>query len=208
MPADSPDDVRHGFIAGDTVHARARSRAPDEIVRLLDGSTVRDRATGVRRAAQPADIAILFRSRDSHRDFEKALERRGVSTYVYKGLGFFDADEIQDAVALLRYLADPLSICAPRRCCDRASSGCRTRRVATLGRDLAGAIARRRSARRGRRARRRGSARARRLRGAVPRWLALVDRVTPSDLLGRRAARNRVRATRCAGRGGGRRART
>ena len=70
-------------------------------------STVRDRATGVRRAAQPADIAILFRSRDSHREFEAALERRGVSTYVYKGLGFFDADEIQDVVALLRYLADP-----------------------------------------------------------------------------------------------------
>ena len=38
-----------------------------------------------------------------------ALERRGVSTYVYKGLGFFDADEVQDAVALLRYLADPPS---------------------------------------------------------------------------------------------------
>ena len=28
---------------------------------------------------------------------------------MYKGLGFFDADEVQDAVALLRYLADPLS---------------------------------------------------------------------------------------------------
>ena len=72
-------------------------------------ATVRDRATGVARPAQPADIAILFRSRDTHREFEKALERRGVSTYVYKGLGFFDADEVQDAVALLRYLADPLS---------------------------------------------------------------------------------------------------
>ena len=30
-------------------------------------------------------------------------------TYVYKGLGFFESDEVQDAVALLRYLADPLS---------------------------------------------------------------------------------------------------
>src|SRR5439155_18339503 len=67
------------------------------------------RTTGVARAAGPADIAILFRSRDSHRDFETALDLRGVSTYVYKGLGFFDADEIQDAVALLRYLADPSS---------------------------------------------------------------------------------------------------
>ena len=30
-------------------------------------------------------------------------------TYVYKGLGFFDADEIQDAMAVLRYLAEPTS---------------------------------------------------------------------------------------------------
>ncbi len=84
-------------------------RVAAEIVRLFSDTTVRDRATGVRRPAQPADVAILFRSRDSHREFEKALERRGVSTYVYKGLGFFEADEVQDGVALLRYLADPLS---------------------------------------------------------------------------------------------------
>ena len=58
---------------------------------------------------EPADIGILFRSRESHREFEAALERRGVSTYVYKGLGFFEADEIQDVVALLRFLADPTS---------------------------------------------------------------------------------------------------
>ena len=58
---------------------------------------------------RPADIGILFRSRESHREFEAALERRGVSTYVYKGLGFFDAPEIQDAVALLRFLAQPTS---------------------------------------------------------------------------------------------------
>jgi hypothetical protein len=83
--------------------------AVNEIVRLVSGATVHDRVTGLTREAGAADIAILFRSRDSHRDFEAALDRRGVSTYVYKGLGFFDADEIQDAVALLRYLADPLS---------------------------------------------------------------------------------------------------
>jgi superfamily I DNA/RNA helicase len=71
---------------------------------------------------------VLFRSRDSHREFEKALERRGVSTYVYKGLGFFDADEIQDGVALLRYLADPLSDLGPARSFDPGSSACRTRR--------------------------------------------------------------------------------
>ena len=39
----------------------------------------------------------------------KALAARGVSTYVYKGLGFFESDEVQDGVALLRFLADPQS---------------------------------------------------------------------------------------------------
>jgi ATP-dependent exoDNAse (exonuclease V) beta subunit len=70
---------RVGFIAADSAKANAELVA-DEIVRLLSGATVRDRTTGVARDAQPADIAILFRSRDSHRDFESALERRGVST--------------------------------------------------------------------------------------------------------------------------------
>jgi ATP-dependent helicase/nuclease subunit A len=97
-----------GIIAAGTVQGAA-DRVADEIVRLLSGTTVRDRTTGMAREARPADVAILFRSRDSHRDFEAALDRRGVPTYVYKGLGFFDADETQDAVALLRYLADPQS---------------------------------------------------------------------------------------------------
>ena len=130
-----------GVLVGDSVTAAA-DRVAAEIVRLLADATVRDRATGVRRAAQPADIAILFRSRDSHREFEKALERRGVSTYVYKGLGFFDADEVQDAVALLRYLADPLSnlraAALLRSRIVRLSDG----EVAALAPELATAIAR------------------------------------------------------------------
>ena len=170
------------FIVGDTVQNAAEAVA-DEIARLLSGTTVRDRTTGVAREAGAADIAILFRSRDSHRDFEAALERRGVSTYVYKGLGFFDADEIQDAVALLRYLADPLSDL-------RAATLLRSRivrlsdaAVARFGKASADAIL---------------SAEPRpeldglggedrrvldTLRRAAPRWLSWVDRLAPSELL-------------------------
>jgi len=84
--------------------------AADEIARLLaSGATVRDRDTGVRRAVRPGDVAILFRTRESHRAFEDALAARGIPAYVYKGLGFFDSDEIKDVLALLWYLADPLS---------------------------------------------------------------------------------------------------
>jgi ATP-dependent helicase/nuclease subunit A len=81
-----------------------------EIARVLAGQTpVRDRDTGVRRAVRPGDIGILFRTRESHRAIVAALERRSIPAYVYKGLGFFDADEIKDVRALLSYLADPAS---------------------------------------------------------------------------------------------------
>ena len=171
-----------GMIAADTVQATA-DRVADEIVRLLSGPTVRDRATGVAREARPADVAILFRSRDSHRDFEAALDRRGVPTYVYKGLGFFDADEIQDAVAVLRYLADPLSNLRAatllRSRLVRLSDGA----VATLSPGLSGAILDGDGppaiAQLGDEDRRVLDL----LRAAMPRWLSWVDRLTPSELL-------------------------
>ena len=110
IDAGSPFDPEAlGLIAAPSPDAGAAA-VGDEIARLLaEGATVRDRDTGVRRAIRPGDIGILFRTRESHRDYEDALERRGIPAYVYKGLGFFDADEIKDLVALLWYLADPLS---------------------------------------------------------------------------------------------------
>jgi len=180
--ADTRDRDPVSFIVGDTVQNAAEAVA-DEIVHLLSGTTVRDRTTGLAREAGAADIAILFRSRDSHRDFEAALDRRGVSTYVYKGLGFFDADEIQDAVALLRYLADPLSDL-------RAATLLRSRivrlsdaAVARLGKMSADAILsadpRPELALVGDEDRRVLEM----LRAAVPRWLSWVDRLAPSELL-------------------------
>ncbi len=171
-----------GVIAGDSVRTTA-DRVADEIVRLLSGATVRDRATGVARDARPADIAILFRSRDSHRDFEAALDRRGVPTYVYKGLGFFDSDEIQDAVALLRYLAVPSSDL-------RAGTLLRSRlvrlsdeAVARLAPTLADAILNQEPPAAIAGLSTEDRLVLDRLRSAVPRWLRSVDRVTPSELL-------------------------
>jgi ATP-dependent helicase/nuclease subunit A len=106
----APDvDTPLGILAADTPEACAELAA-DEIARLIDtGAPVRDRETKLQRPVQPGDVAILFRTRESHREFEQALERRGIPSYVYKGLGFFDADEIKDALSLLWYLADPIS---------------------------------------------------------------------------------------------------
>jgi ATP-dependent helicase/nuclease subunit A len=168
------------FLAGETVQAAASSVA-DEIARLLDGATIRDRATGVRRAASPADVAILFRSRDSHREFESAIQARGIATYVYKGLGFVDADEVQDVIALLRYLADPLSNLPAsallRSRLVRLSDAC----VAALGPALADAILD--GSPPAAVLDREDAAALAALREAAPRWLSRVDRDTPTDLL-------------------------
>jgi ATP-dependent helicase/nuclease subunit A len=111
FPIDEAASARHpalGLVTSETPEGCAAAAAA-EIRRLLDTAEVRDRDSGVPRPARPADIAILFRTRESHREFEEALEAQGIPSYVYKGLGFFDADEIKDSLALLWYLADPLS---------------------------------------------------------------------------------------------------
>jgi ATP-dependent helicase/nuclease subunit A len=98
-----------GIVAGDSFESCARTTAAEISRMIADGVLVRDRDTGVRRPVRPGDVAILFRTRESHRDYEQALEALGISAYVYKGLGFFDADEVKDVMAMLWYLADPVS---------------------------------------------------------------------------------------------------
>jgi ATP-dependent helicase/nuclease subunit A len=110
FPIDAASDRARGPVLGVAVGNDPETCAAAvarEIDRILREETVRDRKTGVPRQAKPGDVAILFRSRASHREFEHALEVWGIPTYVYKGLGFFDADEIRDVSALMRYLADP-----------------------------------------------------------------------------------------------------
>jgi len=113
FPVDVPGDGdladALALVVGNSPEECARVTA-GEIDRLIAaGVLVRDPETGVRRPVRPGDVAILFRTRESHQDYEKALEQRGISAYVYKGLGFFDADEIKDVLAVLWYLADPTS---------------------------------------------------------------------------------------------------
>ncbi len=98
-----------GVLTGDSFESCARTTAA-EVARLVhEGVLVRDRDTGIRRPVRPGDVAILFRTRESHREYERALQDVGISAYVYKGLGFFDADEVKDVLAVLWYLADPVS---------------------------------------------------------------------------------------------------
>ena len=173
-----------GVVVARTDAEQAESVA-EEIARLLEAQvTVRDRMTGARRTVGPGDIAVLFRTREGHRLLEQALAKRRVPFYVYKGLGFFDADEIKDVLALLAFLGDPSSNL-------RAAALLRSRLVRVsdeglkqLAPDLAGAldpngpafpewlspedVARLSEARR-----------------SLAGWLPLVDRLPPAELLDR-----------------------
>ena len=170
------------IIAAGSLEAQAEQVA-GEIAHLLADGSVRDRQTGVMRRALPGDVAILFRTREGHQAFEGALERRGIPSYVYKGLGFFDADEIKDVFALLRYLANPHSDL-------RAAALLRSRLVrlsdeglAHLAPALAQAVAGPCAA--DDRLSQDDQLTLSLLRPAARRWLELADRLPPAELLDR-----------------------
>jgi len=94
-----------GVVAQPSIQASAEAVA-GEIAEILAHTIVRDKE-GPPRPATADDVAILFRARAGHQVFEDALERRSIRTYVYKGLGFFDAPEVQDLQAVLRFLSQP-----------------------------------------------------------------------------------------------------
>ena len=173
-------EPRLGLAVAEDVEGCAASVAT-EIERLLADGLVSDRGSEAPRRARPGDIAVLFRSRESHREFERALSARGVPSYVYKGLGFYDSDEIKDLVALVRVLAAPESDL-------RAAAFLRSGFVALSDealRRLAPALAERLAAP--------GADEAglcdddaealRRLRAAWPGWLSLVDRLPPAEVV-------------------------
>jgi ATP-dependent exoDNAse (exonuclease V) beta subunit len=172
-----------GLVLAETAAECAEATAA-EIGRLISqGVAVRDRETGMARPIRPSDVGILFRSRESHRDFEDALARRGITAYVHKGLGFFDADEVKDVLALLWYLADPasdlrvaaflrsrlvgLSDEGLRRLAPRIAESLSVDAPVNVSLQLDGPDARRLED----------------VREASRRWRALVDRMPPSELL-------------------------
>ena len=177
------EDRPLGLVMAETPEECAEI-AGDEIARLVAaGTPIRDRDTGVRRPVRPGDMAILFRTRDSHREFESALERRGIPAFVYKGLGFFDADEIKDVLALLWYLADPLSDL-------RAAALLRSRFIhlsdealRLLAPKLSDALRATEPPAASVRLESDDAAALGRARTATARWRSLIDRMPPAELL-------------------------
>jgi len=61
----------------------------------------------VRAGAAPRDVVLLARATTDLRAYERALEERGVPTYVIGGRGYWSHPQVVDLVALLRALANP-----------------------------------------------------------------------------------------------------
>jgi ATP-dependent helicase/nuclease subunit A len=204
LPAGESPHV--GLIVDSDAPACALAVA-EEIDRLLHARVVvRDSRTKTPRDITAGDIAILFRSREGHQDYERALAARAIPSYVYKGLGFFDADETKDLLALVDFLARPHSDLA-------AAAFLRSRFVRLsdeglrhLAPELAPALIGTAPAAAGSLAPEDRDVLAL-AREAVAGWLPLVDRLTPAETASRRAgrdARRRVRTSRrcapwCAG---------
>ena len=104
------DDDAPSASSSATPSPKRPTRRPTKSSRLLGTRPCAIATTGVRAcgAARPTSRSCFARATAiaSSRRRSSAAACRPTST---KGSGFFDADEIQDAVALLRYLADPLS---------------------------------------------------------------------------------------------------
>jgi ATP-dependent helicase/nuclease subunit A len=57
--------------------------------------------------AQPREIVILTRAATDLRTYERALEERGIPTYLIGGRGYWSSPQVMDMVAYLRALANP-----------------------------------------------------------------------------------------------------
>lgn len=183
LPADhvvGSGEARLALAVGDDVETCAAGVA-DEIVRLLREGLVTERQAEAPRRARAGDIAILFRSRESHREFERALSARNLPSYVYKGLGFYDADEVKDLVALVRVLAAPESDLRVAAFLRSGVVGISDDTLRHFAPDIAHRLATAASDEPPWPA---DDAEAlRRLRQAWPGWLALVDRLPPADVI-------------------------
>ena len=187
----------------------AAERVADEIARLLSRGRRGARSADRRRAAAhvpPTSPSCSARATAIATSRRRSTARH-VPTYVYKGLGFFDADEMQDARGAAavsgRSGVGPAGRGVPAVAHRPAV---RSRRRA-LGRRLADALG--------------GAEPPKRLPGWTKRTAAsssgsgprcragstMVDRMPPSELLDECSAKRRTRS-RCAGRAGRRRART
>ena len=103
MPQDKPKPG-----ARDAARAQAAVTA-DRIAQMVQGQERRvwDRAANDWRPARYGDVAILFSRMTSSLDFERELALRGVPYYVVAGTGYFQQQEVWDALNALAAVDNP-----------------------------------------------------------------------------------------------------
>ncbi len=76
--------------------------------RVAEARTLADRVAELVAAGHaPAEIVVLMRATTDMRVYERALEQRGLPTYVIGGRGYWSHPQVVDLVAYLRALANP-----------------------------------------------------------------------------------------------------
>ena len=76
--------------------------------RVAEARTLADRVAELVAAGHaPGEIVVLMRATTDMRVYERALERRGLPTYVIGGRGYWSHPQVVDLVAYLRALANP-----------------------------------------------------------------------------------------------------
>jgi ATP-dependent exoDNAse (exonuclease V) beta subunit len=76
--------------------------------RLAEARGLADRVAEIVAAgASPGEIVVLMRASTDMRAYERALEQRGLPTYVIGGRGYWAHPQVVDLVAYLRALANP-----------------------------------------------------------------------------------------------------
>ena len=76
--------------------------------RVAEARTLADRVAELVAAGRaPGEIVVLMRATTDMRAYERALERRGLPTYVIGGRGYWSHPQVVDLVAYLRALANP-----------------------------------------------------------------------------------------------------
>lgn len=111
---ETPGDGVELLLAGDTSTEQVAEVMAERIADMLENPEQfpvweqNEDGEPVKRPVQPQDIAILSPTlKDCADEIERALQDRGLRSYIYGGRGLYGRQEIQDLAILLRAVADP-----------------------------------------------------------------------------------------------------
>ncbi|HEY3346809.1 MAG TPA: UvrD-helicase domain-containing protein, partial [Nitrospirota bacterium] len=88
-------------------NAGADAEALAEEIKACIGLPVFDKEQKILRPASYGDIAVLIRNRTRLNDYQRAMRESGIPFKITGGTGFFQQPEVEELLALLKWLEDP-----------------------------------------------------------------------------------------------------